>query len=68
MRLLIELENEQEKMLITDKINKVKEIFDKNVEIVYANKQPVDIFEKLGQLKWKMGKKLYKDRDSLHER
>jgi hypothetical protein len=68
MKVLIELENEQEKILVADKIDEVKKIFDENVEIVYINKKPGDIFDKVKQLSWNMGKKLYKDRDSLHER
>ena len=30
--------------------------------------KPGDIFKKVIQLRWDMGKKLYKDRDSLYER
>ena len=30
--------------------------------------KPGNIFEKVIQLRWDMGKKLYKDRDSLYER
>jgi hypothetical protein len=65
MKVLIELENEQEKILVADKIDEVKKIFDENVEIVYTNKKAGDIFDKVKQLSWNMGKKLYKDRDSL---
>lgn len=70
MRVLIELENEQEKVLVTDKIARVKEIFDKDIEIVYTNgkKNASYSFGQLQDLKWDMGKKLYKDRDSLYDR
>jgi hypothetical protein len=68
MRLVIEFENEQERMKAIDKIDKVKKIFNSDVDIVYANNKPVDILEKVDKLKWKMGKKLYKDRSSLYER
>jgi hypothetical protein len=68
MKVLIELESEQEKILVADKIDEVKRIFDESVEIVYTNKKPGDIFDKVKQLSWDMGKKLYKDRDSLYDR
>ena len=68
MRLVIELENEKERTVVTEKIDRVKEIFDDKIEIVYADTHPLDIFEQVEKLKWDMGKKLYRDRDSLHER
>lgn len=68
MKVFIELESEQEKILVADKIDEVKRIFDETVEIVYTNKKPGDIFDKVKQLSWDMGKKLYKDRDSLYDR
>lgn len=68
MKVLIELENEQEKILAADKIDEVKRIFDESVEIVYAYKKPEDIFDKVKKLSWDMGKKLYRDRDSLYDR
>jgi hypothetical protein len=68
MRVLIEVENEQEKIQAADKINEVKRIFDESVEIVYAHKKSEDIFDKLKKLSWDMGKKLYRDRDSLYDR
>jgi hypothetical protein len=68
MRVLIEVENEQEKIQAADKIDEVKRIFDESVEIVYAHKKSEDIFDKLEMLSWDMGKKLYRDRDSLYDR
>jgi len=68
MKVLIEVENEQEKILAADKINEVKRIFDESVEIVYTHKKPEDIFDKVKKLSWDMGKKLYRDRDSLYDR
>jgi hypothetical protein len=68
MKVLIEVESEQEKILAADKINEVKRIFDESVEIVYAHKKPEDIFDKVKKLSWDMGKKFYRDRDSLHDR
>ncbi|NIM83849.1 MAG: hypothetical protein GTO45_34725 [Candidatus Aminicenantes bacterium] len=68
MRLVIEFEDEQERMNAKDKIDKVKKIFNSDVDIVYANNRPVDILDKVDKLKWKMGKKLYRDRSSLYER
>jgi predicted DNA-binding antitoxin AbrB/MazE fold protein len=37
-------------------------------EIKPMNNKPGDIFKKVIKLRWDMGKKLYKDRDSLYER
>lgn len=68
MKVLIELENEQEEILVADKIDEMRRILDENVEIVYIRKQPGDIFDKVKQLSWNMGKKLYQDRDSLYDR
>lgn len=68
MKVLIELENEQEKILVADKIDEVKKIFNEDVKIIYTNKKHGDIFDKVKQLSWNMGKKLYKDRDSLYDR
>ena len=68
MKVLIEVENEQEKILAADKIDEVKRIFDESVEVVYAQKKPGDIFDKVKKLSWDMGKKLYRDRDSLYDR
>lgn len=68
MKVLIEVENEQEKILAADKIDEVKRIFDESVEIVYTQKKPEDIFDKVKKLSWDMGKKLYRDRDSLYDR
>jgi hypothetical protein len=68
MRVLIELESEQEKILVADKIDEVKKIFNKDIEIVYTHKKTGDIFDKVKQLSWEMGKKLYQDRDSLYDR
>jgi hypothetical protein len=68
MKVLIELENEQEKILAADKIDEVKRIFNESVEIVYAHKKSEDIFDKVKKLSWDMGKKLYRDRDSLYDR
>ena len=68
MKVLIEVENEQEKILAADKIDEVRRIFDESVEIVYAPKKSEDIFDKVKKLSWDMGKKLYRDRDSLYDR
>jgi len=68
MKVLIEVENEQEKILAADKIDEFKRIFDESVEIVYAHKKPEDIFDKVKKLSWDMGKKLYRGRDSLYDR
>ena len=66
MRLVIEVEDEQERTMVTDKIDKVKKIFNSKVEIIYADKRSDNVFEKLETLKWDMGKKFYTDRESLY--
>lgn len=68
MRLLIEVEDEQERTVLTDKIDKVKEIFNSKVEIIYADRRSDNVFDKVDKLKWNMGRKFYKDRESLYER
>jgi ketopantoate reductase len=68
MRLVIELANEQEREVVTAKIDEVKKIFNNEIEIIYADKSSSYVFDKMEKLKWDMGRKLYQDRESLYER
>jgi hypothetical protein len=68
MKVIVEIENEQEFQDNKEQLDAIKEMFDIALEVNFIRHSQKEKFDKIEELSWYMGDRKYKYREELYER